>query len=158
MSDTNELIKLDNHVRPERPLRVSLNHDLTVLFDISRLGSGAGAVATITLQDALTLCNWIRDRREEYADTDHDHDAIVTEPSGRTSDDAILAVTARLANEHNWDLDELAGRAGMPRELLRRMYDGDVKVNLDDMDRFAAAFGVDFFDFTRMCDTELKGR
>lgn len=70
-------------------------------------------------------------------------------PAGRdTIEDRVMTIVVRLANAQGWDVAQLAESSGMPDELVQRLLDSNAKINLEDINRFALAFGVTLFDVT----------
>lgn len=88
-------------------------------------------------------------------DTPDDWQPIIVETGMSATDNAILRVIARNANSRHWTIAELADRAGIDRDLTRRLFDGNVKVSTDDVDNFARAFEMDFIDIMLAAQKEL---
>lgn len=72
--------------------------------------------------------------------------------------DALLSVVARHANARGWGVAQLAAESHMDPELTARLFDANAEPNTDDMDRWAAALGLDFQDLVHEAMLEKQRR
>lgn len=76
----------------------------------------------------------------------------LTDPS--SGDNRIRAVVARLADERQWTVTDLATHTGTDLDLMHRILDANARINTEDLCRFAKAFDIGFLELVRMIDRE----